>query len=196
MKNILTTGIVLGVTALLSSQVLAARVSLDPIEQTISLGSPAEVSVAISDLGDGLPPSLGAFLIEVTFDNNILNFASVTYGESLGNPNDVFETDVVTTSGPNMVSLDEFSFLSAPELDALQPDSFTLATLTFTSVGVGTSPLGFGSIDLSDAVGLTTADPTLGTANITVVPLPATFVLLASALLGLSLVSRSHRPRR
>jgi hypothetical protein len=110
----------------------------------------------------------------------------------LGDPADPIETDIVTTVGTGSVSLDEFSFLSGFELDALQPADFTLATLQFSADAVGTSTLGFGAIDLSDAVGSTIV-PTLETGEITVVPLPASLPLFLSALgclFGIRRISR------
>ena len=128
-------------------------------------------------------PSLGAFLVEITYEESLLMFDSVDYGSFLGNPNDAIETDIVTTPSVGSVSLDEFSFLFDFELDALQPDSFSLATITFNSIGAGTSPLGFGLVDISDAEGISLM-PTLSGAQVSAVPLPATVLLFPSGLLA------------
>jgi hypothetical protein len=150
------------------------------------------VNLEISGLGNFASSSLEAFLVEVTFDESILSFDSVTYGSFLGYPNDPLDTSIVTTPGVDSVSLDEFSLLFDFELDALQLSSFILATLVFTGDTNGTSPLGFGTIDLSDAVGATIV-PTLETASVTSVPEPASIWLLAGALGGLLAWRRRKR---
>jgi hypothetical protein len=82
---------------------------------------------------------------------------------------------------------DVFSFLSSDELDALQADTFTLATLSFTGISVGNSPLEYGEIDLSDALDSTIEPTGLAAASITVVPLPAALLLFLSGLGSLML---------
>ena len=170
----------------------AVTLSFGPTTQSVAPGGTAAVDINISGLGNFAAPSLGAFLVEVTFDSSILSFDSVSYGAFLGDPADHVETDIITTVGSGSVSLDEFSFLFDFELDALQPADFTLATLKLSADAVGTSPLGYGAIDLSDAVGSTIV-PTLETGDITVVPLPASLPLFLSALgclFGIRRISR------
>ena len=170
-------------TGLFCGDALAVTLALKPLSQTIdpSLGEKAIVGLEISGLAENGPPTLGAFGVEITFSQSILSFDSVAYGFFLGNPTKASETDIVTTTGPGTVFLDEFSFLSAGQLDPLQPSSFLLATLTFEGRGMGTSPLGFKFIDLSDAMGNTLALTNLEGSTVKVVPLPATLGLFASA---------------
>lgn len=164
----------------------AVTLLLQPSSPNITIGSTTTVDLNISDLGGFAPPSLGAFFTEITFDNSVLSFDSVIYGALLGDPSDPLETNIVTNLGSNTVSLDEFSFLFDFELDAIQPDSFTLATLSFTGGKVGTSNLGFGTIDLSNAEGNSIANPTLQSASVNVVvPEPLTLLLLGTGFLGL-----------
>ena len=105
------------------------------------------------------------------------------------------------TVGAGSVSLDEISFLFDFELDALQPESFTLATLSFTGDNGGTSALGFGTVDLSDAAfpaSSLTVDQMVG-ASVTVassgvVPEPSTWLLFGTGMIGLLLYgSRRNR---
>lgn len=159
--------------------VLSATLGLVP---SITVGDTVTVELNIAGLGDGIPPSLGAFFVEVEFDEGILGFDSVTYGSFLGDPTDPLETDINTTVDPGIVGLDEFSFLSDSELDALQPDSFPLASLRFTGLTVGTSAITFNFLDLSDAVGSSILDPGLESTSIVVIPVPSSLVLIASAL--------------
>ncbi len=125
-----------------------------------------------------------------------LGFDSVTYESLLGDPTDPFATDIDTTVDPGMVGLDEFSFLSDLELDALQPDSFTLTSLSFSGLAAGTSAVTFGPfLDLSDAVGSSILDPGLLPTSIVVspavaVPEPSAHVLLAIGLAGIGFAGR------
>lgn len=136
----------------ISGQGAAVTLSLEPTAQDIIVGSTTTVDLTISELGDGLAPSLGAFLVEIFFDDSVLSFGSVVYGVSLGDPDPfALETDILTTTGVGSVSLDEASFLLDFELDALPADAIILATLTFTGVVAATSTLSFGTAGLADA---------------------------------------------
>ena len=187
-------------TALLLSSSLSAAVELSilPSAVTVQQGNSVSVDLVASDLGSFSAPSLGAFLVEIAFDDAILDFDSLVYGGFLGNPSNPLETSIVTTTGVGFVSLDEFSFLFDFELDALQPDSFTLATLTFSGQAVGASALSIGTVDLSDAVGNTLTPTALNAGSIQVtsaneVPVPATATLILP--FALLLASRFRRNR-
>ncbi len=202
MKNPFATLVLLGFFVFFSTQVAAVILSLDLSTQDIDVGATASVDLNISGLGDSTAPSLGAFFTEITFDDSILSFDSVTYGAFLGDPDpSLLETEIITTVGPSSVSLDEFSFLFDFELDALQPANFTLATMSFTGLADGISALRFGAFDLSDAVVTTIADPTFETANITVeprqtsIPEPMTPLLMISSLLGLAIYRYRQQSR-
>lgn len=174
--------------------------SINPASQTIGVNDITSIDLNISGLGDGTPPSLGAFAVEILFDETILAFDNVSYGSSLGSTDFIdFETDILTTPGVGSVTLDLFSFLFDFELDALQGSSFTLATLSFEGLADGTSLLNYGLTDLADAAfPSNTIVPQLQTASITVetagIPEPATLVLFGAGLFGLSFMRRrKHR---
>lgn len=194
-KSLAATALLLG-----SSMSMAIQLSIIPTTTSIEQGDTVSVDLVASDLGNGAAPSLGAFFTEINFDDTVLDFVSVAYGALLGDPNNSLETNIETLDGTGLVSLDEFSFLSNTTLDTLQPDSFTLATLTFSGQGVGTSALTFGTdpgdVDLSDAQGATLTPTALNGSSIDVTPSmaapsPATATLLLPFAL-LLLARRRH----
>jgi len=195
MKKALMAFILFYSLALTAQLSLAVTLSLVPSLPVINVHDTSTVDLKIAGLGDFMPPSLGGFLVTVTFDDSILAFDSVLYGAFLGDPSNPAETDIVTTVivGSKSVSFDEVSLLFDFELDALQPGSFSLATLRFRGIRSGTSTVGYDVIDLSDAVGSTMVDLTFESASIQVVPEPGTVLLLSSGLVGLMLWQRKVR---
>lgn len=197
MKKLFTAMVFFLALAFTAFPVWAVSLSLVPSATPINPGAQITVDVNIADLGNFGPDSLGAFLIEVTFDPSVLTFSGETYGSLLGDVDPIaFETDIVTTVGVGSVSFEEISFLSALALDAIQPASFTLVSLSFSSNMAGMTTLGFGAVDLSDAgfpANTIFPDP-LTTASVTVesatqppaVPEPSTIFLFGTGLLGLA----------
>lgn len=192
MKKIIPNLICISIVSLLSWPVNSTTLSLEPSTANVVIGQNFTVDLKISGLGNHTAPSLAAFFAEIVFEENLINFESVTYGNLLGSPTDPFETDIVTTVDPNVVSLDEISFLSTSELDALQPADFTLATLLFKAVGAGSSNISFADIDFSDAEGNSFV-PNLETTSVAVIPLPGTLLLFLLAFFSL-IVAGKNKP--
>ena len=163
----------------------AVTLSLEPAFQNVEVGGTASVDLNISGLGDFAPASLGAFSLDLGYDSSILGFDSVSFGPYLGDET-LFEADnYFDDSIPGSVYLDSVSFLFDFELDALQPGSFTLATLTFSALQVGWSDLTMDNVVLSDAFGYSFNDVTVNNAAVAPVPEPSTWLLMAMGLVGL-----------
>ena len=150
MKTIRCLALVLVLMFFSSSSVQAISLDFVPSTQQVDIGSTVDVDIVISGLGDFTDPSLGVFDLDVIFDPTILSFDSVTFGLLLGDPSLGEAITVEDASTPGTVNLFEVSLLEGdavtcffcipPFLNDLQPSSFTLATLTFDTLSVGTKP--------------------------------------------------------
>ncbi|MFK8015899.1 MAG: cohesin domain-containing protein [Gammaproteobacteria bacterium] len=140
---------------LLSAPAFATFLTLSPSVTDAVNGDIVSLDLIVGDLSDGGAPSIGAFDIDIGFDDSALDFAGVTYGSMLGDMLTESITDTASSNG--LVGLLEVSFLSIADLDALQGESFVLATLDFLveDLAVGASTLvSFGDTLLADAFGL------------------------------------------
>ena len=122
----------------------AISLGIEPVSQDVMLGGSAAVAITISGLGDPGAPSLGVFDLDLAFDPSILAFNTATFGDPvLGDQLDLFGfgslTEVIL--GVGTVNLFELSFDFAVDLDTLQAGSFTLVTLSFDTVSLGSSAL-------------------------------------------------------
>lgn len=177
--------------ALLLSPVLAgaATIKLQPSPSTVEKGAFVDVAIVASSLG------IGAYDLDVMFDDTRLRLDEIAFGQSLGGFEFLqFGAEIAL----GIVNIAESSFLDSAELLSRQQGAFTLATLRFETVQSGTALLGFGPLGDSRVVidtDFMTVSPELlgGRVEITgsatppptgEVPEPATMATVALALLA------------
>jgi hypothetical protein len=174
----------------------AVTISVDPVAQTIGVGGTAVVNLTIAGLGTLAAPSLGGWWLQLTYDPAIVGvtFGDVAFGTDLPLSN----TDVVI--GGTVVELFELSFEDTAVLNSLQPDSFTLATLSFTGLTVGTSALTLELLDLTNAEGASFAGtPANGSITVQAASVPEGSAVLPAAIVWVALMCigiRLQRSRR
>lgn len=151
-----------------------------------------DVDLVVSGLGDGVAPSLGAYDVDLNFDAGVLSLVGVGFGAGL----DIFDFGSIQTAtpGPGTVNLYEVSLDSPEDLDASQPGSFSLATLTFQVLAGGTSALDLSVNAFADSMGENLADNLLvNNGSVTAVPEPSSALLMLLGLLPVGLVARRFR---
>lgn len=155
-------------------------------DSPVQSGSSINVAVMISGLGEEVAPSLSTYDLDIHFDDNHLAYTGIVFGDSiLGNQLDLFgygdnETSVDLSSS-GVLNIFELSSDSLEDLNALQADSFTLATITFDILQNASSEMSISINGLGDGEGdALTAQ--LQSSSITSVPLPSAAWLMLSGL--------------
>lgn len=203
MSKIVTSTAACLIVFALSSHASAAAITLGTAS-TVGVGETTVVDLLISDLGDGLPPSLGAYDLTVTFDAGLLQFVSGTFGDPvLGNQLDLAGFGSVSALTPGLGSIDlfELSLDPASLLDSTQAGTFVLAQLTLVGISEGTSPLGIIINALSDADGSPLAAVATGGSLGVIsapgpVPEPATLIYFGTGAAALTILRyRRNRGR-
>ncbi len=166
----------------------AITISFNPVGQSVTAGSTTTVDLVISGLVENAAPSLGTFDLNVDFNPSILNFTGATFGNQL----DLFSLGDINaiTLGAGTVNLFELSLELPDDLDNLQLDTFVLATLSFDTVGSGTSALDISLNALGDSLGnpldsLVSRGSIAAVGAAQTVSEPSSLALLALALFGL-----------
>ncbi len=174
----------------------STTIGFDPSFTSVTQGDSFDVELFISDLGNGVAPSLGAFDIDVAFDASIISFTGATFGDpGIGDQLDLSGFGLNPSGiapSPGSVNLFEVSLDFPFDLDDFQAPAFTLATLSFDAIAVGVSMLQIDRSVLSDSLGAPLRADTLLIGEVVVdpVPEPMTLLLVGFGLLGFAGVSR------
>jgi len=176
-------------------------ISVLPAMGQVFVGDTVSVALEIAGLGDdGTAPSVSAFHLDLAFNRDVLRLENVVFGDpGLGNQLDLAglgTVQMVDTSTLGRVNLFELSFDSPLDLDGLQASSFIMATMTFSAVAVGGSPLNLNVLSLADSAGSPLTATAMDSVVLSKVPEPTTVMLTSIGLLGLLTIRRAKRPPR
>jgi hypothetical protein len=185
-------------------QAFPITLSLVPSSLSLDPGETLTVEVYVEGLEDEEESqvALESFDLEISFDKTRLSFDSLSFGITLGDPDDNGETFLTGPGTPNttgIVEMGEFSFLSEVALLALQNSPpLLLATIEFTALNnPGAAVLAFSSLG-SGSLGGMAGDPlgdeldTPSALNVAIVPEPGAAALL---LTGGALLARRRGAR-
>jgi general secretion pathway protein D len=170
-----------GALWLLLSSVLPAgalpAVSISPPSTIASIGSTVSLDVAISGVAD-----LYAFQFDVTFDPSVLAATDVSEGPFLpGGGATFFIPGIIDNVGGSVAFTADTLLGPVPGVTG----DGILATLTFTAVAAGTSPIALENVILLDSV-LGLIEVVTDGGQVTV-PEAATLLLLGSGIVGATL---------
>lgn len=202
-RNCASAGLLISALLVAGSPAQAVVMDIVPNLLTSNTGASVEMDIEISGLGDFAPDSLGVFEFNIAFDSSRLSVDSFLLGPLLGDF-DFFEAADFSFGdlGGGALNLAVLSFLTPTELDALQPERFSLATVVFDVIdletGTSTTVMIDAVLALGDAFGAALPLDAVGNATIrnpaVVIPEPAALALLGLGITALLLVRRRYRP--
>lgn len=124
----------MGVAGLLAWALAAGAGTASAATMTLSAtgGASIAVTVGVTGIEALAEPSLGAYDLDLGFDDSVLSFTGIQFGSFLGGPGLSFES--VAVAG-GVVDFAEVSLIFPNgALQALQPDAFVLATIFFDAI--------------------------------------------------------------
>lgn len=167
-----------------TGQAMAYSVSLTPSVQTIGSGGTALINV---DLSVGATEALFGFDFDLGFNSAVLGFNNLSVNSVLSDY--VTGYDQPSAGNPDLVTFDGALDLSGTNM--LTDGTFTLATLSFTGLGPGSSPLNLSGtvLDINPDTFLVPVGAT-GTVN---VPEPGILLLVGMGIAGLAGFRKSQK---
>ena len=185
MRKVFSLLVAMVLTVICSTPGVCFSVSLIPDFQTVGVDEMAMFDLNISGLGDYESPSLGAFDVDIIYDQSVLDFKlqSVVFSDFLG-PSNQF-----VSLFPGRVWLGEVSLISATQLNDLQPAAFTIVSFSFLGLNADNTSILFSPVTMSDENGYLLVELNLSK-SVTVVPLPGSIILLASGVGALAVVRK------
>lgn len=169
-----------------------------PSGASFSVGNSFTVAIEVSGLTDSAAPSLGVYDINLSFNSALVSLDAVTFGSGL----DVLALGSIqsSTPGAGTVNLFELSLDSVSDLNDLQLDTFVLATLNFSAVGLGANAFDLVINAFGDAEGNSLAAGVVGgSVEITdggtppSVPEPASLALVMAGVSAAAIAKRRRR---
>lgn len=146
--------------------VQALSLQMVPSSTVVTVGDTFNLNFVISGLGKQASPSLSTFDFDVLFNSTVLG---VNTSDSNGDA--VIDSVVLDPSGqldlfglglnfvsasltsPSTLNLFDLSFDSPTDLDSLQTDQFTLASITFTALAAGSNSFKLRANSFGDSSG-------------------------------------------
>jgi hypothetical protein len=184
----MTGALALGLLLLAGGRAEAVSIGVVPSDTTLVTGELLTVDVVVSGLGAGAAPTISSFDLDLAFAAPQLSFVSIAFGTGLGTGAQVLSSFSLQP-GP-LVDFAAASLLGTATLDATQPASFVLATLTFQAGAAGEVALAITQAVLANTIGAPGENQipvdTLVGADVTVVPEPGTLALVAAGLAALA----------
>ncbi len=177
----------------------AHAISIDLVadQASVNTGNLVSVAVNISGLNNTSAPSLGVYDLDITFDNNLFLLDNLVWGDSSkGNQLDLTGFGSVQSSNlsTGLINLFELSVDDIASLNNGQAGEFTLFTLVFNAIAIGSGNFSLGANLLGDAEGeylsLNTINNTQVTVTNVTVPEPSSWLLMLGLVAVVVLRSR------
>jgi hypothetical protein len=166
--------------ALMATQGFSTTLSLAPASSAILGGSTASVDLVISGIEPDVDVSV--FSVKIDFDPSIVELVSYNLYDDLGSLANGDADDATSFSATEgWIRLASTSYLF--DLSS-QPDNFTLGTLKFKGINLGTSALTIADEYVGDFYGLKIDGITTIDASVTV-PEPSATMVFLSGLISL-----------
>ncbi|GHE85545.1 cohesin domain-containing protein [Thalassotalea profundi] len=193
MKNVLLASL-LCLIALTATNAQATLITAESAQSNYQVGDSIALIIDINEIeydNVGFQKLLAIFNVDINFDESVLAFDSITFGNKL-DVDPVFASfQDISQPAPGTLNVGETSFAFFDDLFFAQDGlaSFNLVTINFTALMSGMSDITLSNIQLTDDLGnsfsrITSSNTQLTVGNVATVPEPSTLSLLLLMLLG------------